>query len=153
MTTRKRKHFSRAARYAAVILDLKRGDGRPFIDRDRAKQMTANEIIEEFESLTIDAHVVAHALGGSTHPTNMTIMEKERHDRETRKIDIPAIAKTKRLAKSHTAHQSAMDAKNSVAADASKNDTQKRRQWQSRPMAGTKASGLKKKMDGSVVRR
>ena len=107
----KRKKLSRTERYAAVILDLKRGTGEPFVSREDAKHMTALEIIERFESMTQDAHIVPHAIGGSAHPSNMTIMDTPQHRDETRKIDIPQIAKTKRVEKDYAEHRRIMLAK------------------------------------------
>jgi hypothetical protein len=127
---------------ASALLELKciNNDGHlvPIIDRQAAKQMTAEQIVAQFE---LDHWPVPVAFGGSNHPTNLHWKTKMQHREKTAKIDIPAIAKSKRLSKSHADHKSVMDG---VTVEKKK---------RSLPMPGTKASGLKKKLNGSVERR
>jgi hypothetical protein len=107
MKTDKRRPLNRTERFAAVILDLKTGTGLPIIDRQRAKGMTAKEIVEEFEKRTHDEHIVPHAIGGPTHPANMQIIVHEDHAPKT-KIDVREIAKTKRIMKEQEAFRARM---------------------------------------------
>lgn len=141
-------------RYASVVLMLKWGDGRPIVDRERAKGMEASAIIREFESQVEFDHGIHAAIGGTNHPTNLTPRPPPEHREKTNTIDIPQIAKTKRVAKKHAAHESAMAEKISVADDVVKIDTERRRRkWNSAPMPGTKKSGLRKRLNGRVERR
>ena len=137
-----RKRLTQTERFAAVILDLKRGNGEPFIARADAKTMTAQQIVDCFKKLTNEAHVVPHAIGGSAHPSNMTIMETEQHLKETRTIDIPQIAQTKRIEKQHAAFRARILAK--TDGDVQKIDVRKGKKWPSRPFA-KRPDGVKTK--------
>lgn len=149
-----RKKPTLSERYASVVLMLKWGDGTPVVERERAKGMTASEIIDAFEAQVQFDHGVHVAIDGSNHPTNLTPMLTAAHREKTNMIDIPQIAKTKRVAKKHAAHESAMEQKISVANDVVKIDTERRRRkWNSAPMPGTKRSGIKKRLNGKVERR
>jgi hypothetical protein len=143
----KRKSVSRLERYAAVILHLKRGDGRPFIEHEAAKHMTAAEIVETFESLTHDEHRVPVAIGGTNHPTNLDFMTPQEHAPKT-KIDVREIAKTKRIAKRQEEFRRRLLAK--TEASTPRDVAKPRRAWSSRPLPGTKASGVRKRMSGKT---
>lgn len=151
----KRKKPTLSERYAAVLLDLKFGDGRAVIDREAAKHMTPLEIIDSFESTIQFDHGVHASIGGSNHPTNLTPRHPSAHKVKTDKIDIPQIAKTKRIEKDQQEFRNRILAKSGLAdtvanpASSSKSKSKLR----SRPMAGTKASGMKKKLNGSVEKR
>ena len=117
-TSPSRKRLIRAERYAAVILELKRGTGEYLIPRDRAKSMSVEEIIAEYERFTHADHIVpvavARDIGWSTeqinHPANIQIIPIEDHAEKTAR-DIPAIAKGKRIAASEAVRRAAMAAK------------------------------------------
>lgn len=145
----KRKAISRTERYAAVILHMKRGDGRPLIDHEEAKGMTAQEIIARFEAMTHDEHRVPHAIGGTNHPTNLDFLTPEEHAPKT-KIDVTAIAKTKRIAKQQEEFRKRLLAKTETETPAE--PPKPRRAWSSKPLPGTKASGLRKRMSGKTER-
>lgn len=147
----KRKAVNRTERFAAVILGLKRGDGSPIIDREAAKTMTAKEIVERFEALTQDDHVVHVAIDGDNHPTNLTIMPTAEHGEKTATRDIPQIAKTRRLSKAHEAFRAAMLAKHGQ--EVAETVTVPKSRWGRRPMPGSKESGWKKPMQGPARRR
>jgi hypothetical protein len=66
----------------------------PVIPHDVAKQLTAKQIIRRFH---FDHYPVPHAHGGSDHPSNLTPLPVVVHRTKTAKIDIPMIAKTKRV--------------------------------------------------------
>ncbi len=53
-------------------------------------------------------HVVPHAHYGDIHFTNLTPMLRPDHRRKTAKVDVPRIAKSKRIARKQAAHQSRM---------------------------------------------
>lgn len=149
-----RKKPTLSERYASVVLMLKWGDGRPIVDRERAKGMEASQIIREFESQVEFDHGIHAAIGGTNHPTNLTPRPPPEHREKTNTVDIPQIAKTKRVAKKHAAHESAMEQKISVAESVAKPHTERRRRkWNSAPLPGTKRSGLRKRLSGKVERR
>jgi len=76
-------------------------------------------------------HIVAAWLGGSADLENCAVLCTHCHSLKTTKLDVPGIAKTKRILAKR------------IKADRPK----------SRPMPGTRASGLRKRMDGRVERR
>lgn len=76
-------------------------------------------------------HRIADGLGGEPTMENCDVLCRNCHGAKTAERDVPAIAKAKRIEKR--------------AAGA-----ERRR---SRPIPGSKASGLRKKMDGTVERR
>lgn len=92
--TAKRLYIPKDNKIAACLLELfeLRGDGIPF---RQAQQMSAEEIC----SLVHWDHAVLHAWGGSIHPTNLTPRLILAHREKTAKRDVPAIAKTKRIAR------------------------------------------------------
>lgn len=76
-------------------------------------------------------HMVPAAIGGSAELANCAVLCRTCHSLKTTKTDVPQIAKTKRVAAKRANAQ----------------------RIKSRPMAGTKASGLRRRMDGTVERR
>lgn len=75
-------------------------------------------------------HVIPDAVGGEPVLENCAVLCRTCHGVKTARADIPAIAKTKRVR------------------DKSLGVRDKR----SRPMPGTRASGMRKRMDGTVER-
>ena len=75
-------------------------------------------------------HVIPDAVGGEPTLENCAVLCRTCHGVKTAQRDVPAIAKTKRV------RDKAVGAK----------------EKRSRPMPGTKASGLRKRMNGSVER-
>lgn len=75
-------------------------------------------------------HNIPAAIGGPATLDNCRVFRRECHALKTTRTDVPQIAKTKRI----------------IAKRAGIKRT-------SRPMPGSKASGLKKHMDGSVSKR
>ena len=75
-------------------------------------------------------HRISDALGGEPTLENCQVLCKTCHDIKTRTQDVPKIAKTKRQRAKHLGI----------------------RKRQSRPLPGTKASGIRKRMDGRVER-
>lgn len=151
----KRKAPNGAEKLAAALLQLVRatpeGKLEPVIDREWAKTKTPQEIIQAFEC---DHHPVPVALGGTNHPTNLQHTIKAEHRHKTAKKDVPAIARVKRVGKKHEAHVAAVEAK-SAPTEAPKSDHvtfRGKAKWgPQKPLAGTKASGLKKSLGTGKV--
>ncbi len=146
---KRRRSLSRTERYASVILELKRGSGEPLISRERAKEMTAEQIIAEFESITDDDHITPRALGGSDHVSNMQpLSRREDHPQKTKR-DVKVIAKSKRLTAAQAEFRRKLLAKSGQAQEAEP-PSKKRRS----PMPGSRhhPSGLRKRMSGKVER-
>lgn len=142
----KRKRPTLTERLAATLLEMRYADGSPVIDREAAKTMTAKEICSKFEF----DHAVHVAINGSNHPSNLTARSIAEHAVKTAKTDIPQIAKTKRI----TAEQEQFRRRLlSKTEDHTPAPARKKNKIKSRPMDGTIASGRKKKMNGTVVRR
>ena len=76
-------------------------------------------------------HIVPAAIGGGNDIDNCAVLCRTCHGLKTHRTDVPQIAKTKRVRAKHANAQRS----------------------KSRPMAGTKASGLRRRMDGTVERR
>jgi hypothetical protein len=137
----RRKQPTLTERLAATLLEMKYADGRPVIDREAAKRMTAKEICAKFEF----DHGVHVAIGGNNHPTNLTPRLPPEHAEKTNKIDKPQIAKTKRVAAEQEEFRRRM-----TTAQPTKSPPPR---MKSRPLAGTKASGWKKPFNGPAHRR
>lgn len=75
-------------------------------------------------------HRIPLALGGPDEGANLAPVHDRCHAVKTTSLDVPAIAKSERVRQKHSGA------------------------WKARwPMAGSRASGWKKKMDGTTVRR
>lgn len=109
MSTRRKKHIfvenAGICHYCGVKIDNKR---------------------ERFEI----AHVIALAMGGRDVNPNCRPAHVDCHRDATRRVDIPAIARVKRIADRHEGFHVAKN-----------------------PMPGSRDSPWKRKMDGTVVRR
>lgn len=107
-------------------------DGKPLVDREWARGKTAEEVIAKFESLVDFDHNAPLKGGGSNAPANIVALTKATHLEKT-KLDVPRIAKGKRLSKEHEAFRQRMLAKSS-------NDLEPleplKKKWQSRKMEG-----------------
>lgn len=93
-----RKPISLKTKLASALLKMLRddGDGKlvPVIPHEEAVSLTADEIISRF-----DWHhfPIPHAHGGPDEPWNLDPMLRADHRKRTAKVDIPQIAKTKRI--------------------------------------------------------
>ena len=76
-------------------------------------------------------HVIPTELGGPATLENCAVLCSACHRKKTGQIDIPTIAKSNRVRASHL----------------------KLKQPKGRPIPGSKRSGYKRKMDGTVVKR
>lgn len=108
----KRKAPSLKTKLASALLEMRRYDEQeaafvPIIGYEESKSMTADQIIAKFHF----DHGVAHAHGGTIEPWNLTPRLVEDHRRKTALIDIPRIAKGKRINKSNAAFETRMAAK------------------------------------------
>lgn len=140
----KRRKLSKREKYAAVILQLKRGDGRPFVDREWAKKKTTEEIITAFEKMVQWDHAVPLRGGGTNHPTNIDPLPPDEHAEKT-KVDVSRMAKGRRLSKKHEEHRKRLltSSKTEPTFSRAKKAT----------MPGSKDSPYKRKLTGKVVRR
>lgn len=86
-----RKHIGLKTKLAATLRELFR------IPYDHAKLMSEDQVI----ALAHFDHVVYHAQDGGDDHHNLTPMLIADHREKTAKIDIPQIAKTKRITKAH----------------------------------------------------
>lgn len=131
-------------KWAAALLTMRHDVGGrlvPIFTFSQAKTLSADEIIGMFEH---DHWPILEAFGGPTEPWNITPRLKAEHRRKTAKVDIPAIAKSKRIAKSNAAHAAKLNAKlmpvdvRGDMADAPARRPQKRA-WPKRHFPGSKA--------------
>lgn len=94
----KRKPLSLKTKLASALLEMKRYDEEqaafvPIIGYEESKSMTADQIVARFHF----DHNIAHAHGGSDEPWNLTPMAIEDHRKKTAEIDVPRLAKSKRI--------------------------------------------------------
>lgn len=96
---------------ASALLQTLRDDGTgklvPVISYEESKGMTAAEIISRFHF----DHGVFSAHGGPEEPWNITPRPIAEHRAKTAKVDIPRIAKVKRLSKKESEFRSRLLAK------------------------------------------
>lgn len=108
-------------------------DGKlvPAIPYDDARRMTEDEIISLFHF----DHGVQEAIGGPTEPWNLTPRFIAEHRKKTAAVDLPAIAKTKRLAEKHEAFRRRILAKSGQthANDVDNSTTRPKSTLRSRP--------------------
>lgn len=104
----RRKKLTRDQREAACLLQIKRGTGwlipEPLRSSGDAKAIIA--------SVQYD-HGTPHALTKDDRPQNLTPMIREDHAVKTAEIDVPAIAKSKRVARKHAEFRARILAKSS----------------------------------------
>lgn len=146
---------------ASMLLTIQRpgtsGKLEPVISRERAKTMTAAEIIAQFEC----DHDVLVAFADKTrpdrvnHPTNLTMRPKPEHREKTAKRDVPAVAKSKRLIKSEKLHADIMAQKAGLAPrETGAAPRAPRSSWGgARPIPGSRNSPYKRKLNGRTELR
>jgi hypothetical protein len=81
---------------AVALLALKGDDGSPLIPWEHAKQMTAEQIISLWN---FDHYPIREEAGGPSLPWNLVPRLIRAHRRKTAKIDLPEIAKIRRVVK------------------------------------------------------
>jgi hypothetical protein len=139
-------------KWAAALLAIRHEvDGRlvPCISYAEAKTLTADQIIARFDH----HHVILEHFGGVTEPWNIQPMLRPEHRKRTAKLDVPAIAKGKRITKKEAAHKARMAEKLLLVDVRGDMADRPKPKWPSRPMPGSKASSLRRRMDGRVERR
>ena len=108
----KRKNLTLKTRLAAALLQMRRPDDHGklvlVISFDEAKTMTDDEIIARFH---FDHDPIPHAQGGPDEPWNLTPLPVADHRDKTAKIDVPQIAKTKRITRKQEEFRQRMLAK------------------------------------------
>ncbi len=88
------RHISLREKLASALLMLAR------IPYDEAKKMTAADIIGRFDF----HHGIPFSEGGENVFWNLTPLWREQHREQTAHVDVPRIAKNKRVAAKHLAH-------------------------------------------------
>jgi hypothetical protein len=95
----RRKHISFKTKLAAALCNMHRlnddGVWEKIIPYTKAKRLTEDQVIKLFEW---DHYPILKAHGGVDAHYNLEPIPKEVHREKTSTIDIPQIAKTKRLA-------------------------------------------------------
>lgn len=128
--SRPRAHISLKTKLAATLCQMVRpnadGEFEPVIPHDEAKRLSESEILARF-----DFHhaVDPHALGGSDHHSNLVPMLRSDHRERTAKIDIPAIAKSKRLTREQERFRATVTAKSGQG----EAPAPRKSKWPSRP--------------------
>lgn len=117
------------------------------IPYEHRKLLTAEQII----SLAQCDHGIHHAIGGAHEHWNYTWRQILDHREKTHKIDRPQIRKTQRLSEAHVEFQRRL-ARKTDPTDGQE-DARPRSRIGGRSMPGSKGSGLKRRMDGSVIKR
>jgi hypothetical protein len=117
------------------------------IPHEHQKRLTAQDV----RALVQFDHAIHHAIGGGAVFHNLTMRTIADHREKTAKIDIPQIAKTKRLSAKQEEFRRRLERKTNPG-DTEETTTPPSR-FRSRPLAGTKQSGMKRRMDGKVVKR
>lgn len=138
----KRRKPNADEKVACALLHIKRGNVWLIPEPLRSKG-TAKEIASYVQW----DHLFQHAMGGSMKPQNLQPLPRAEHKEKTAKIDIPMIAKGKRLAKAQIAHKAVMDAK--IGRGEMPTYTPRK----SRAMAGSRTSNYKRKFNGQWERR
>lgn len=95
-----RKPVSLKTKLASALLQMVRYDDNEaayvkIISYEESKRLSADQIIARFHF----DHGIAHAHDGPDEPWNLTPLPVEDHRIKTAKIDVPRLAKAKRLAK------------------------------------------------------
>ncbi len=100
-----RKHVSLRTKLAAALLTMRRCEktlaGERWvliISHEEAKTLTDDQIIARFD---FHHYPIPHAHGGPDEPWNLAPVLRDEHREITAKVDVPQIAKTKRLTKAH----------------------------------------------------
>ena len=79
-----------------ALVEFRNGEWRPTLDRIACKNLTAKEIIAEWE---FDHYPISVSMGGNNHPTNLVPMLKEEHREKTANFDAKVHAKIRRAEK------------------------------------------------------
>lgn len=94
----KRAHISLRVKLAAALLTMMRPDDSGnlvrIIPHEEAKRLTADQILARYH---FDHWPIRHADGGPSEPWNLEPRPIAEHRKKTDEIDVPQIAKQKRI--------------------------------------------------------
>lgn len=121
------------------------GNMVPVISYEEAKRLTEDEIISRFH---FDHYPVPKALDGPDEPWNLKPLPVADHREKTAKVDIPAIAKAKRIAKKRDAALKALAELDSEEIVRSVPEKKRRSTFPT-----SRDSKWKKKLSGEIVER
>lgn len=113
----KRAHISLKTKLASALLAIKAfelGRWSPLIPHEDAKRMTADQIISLF---AFDHYPIRKADGGSDEPWNLEPRMIQAHREKTAKVDVPEMAKSKRIVRKQVAHHVRMGTSTDSFAD------------------------------------
>ncbi len=112
----KRAHLSLKTKLAAALLALEdyqidpatgKTHRMPLIPYEDAKRMSADFICSLWH---FDHHPIRKADGGTDHPSNLTPRLIAEHRAKTAKVDVPEMAKSKRIRRKEMTHKLQMSA-------------------------------------------
>lgn len=129
----KRPHISLRLKLAAALSELEfvrhKAFGSPCLTFAEMKAMSMDDYLHRFDF----DHVIYHSLRPILpHFTELTPRLRADHQRKTAKVDLPAIAKSKRLTSKQEAFRSRLLAKTGLIEETKPAKRPKRR-WPSRP--------------------
>lgn len=108
---------------------------------------------DQFISLYQFHHNIRHAEGGTDHFSNFEPMLIAAHKKRTAEIDVPAIAKGKRLRKTQSAHDARMAAQTEPSLDRALDYLLPKRGLRSRGFDKTKSRGFDNKVRPRKAKR
>lgn len=153
-----RKQPSLRTKLAATLCQMMRtndeGKLERIISHEDAKAMSEESVLSLFQ---FDHWPIRHEMGGPSEHWNLTPRTIYDHRKKSAKKDQPEIAKGTRIEKKQQAFRQKILAKTGQediqAKEAGASATRPQARLKSRPMPGTKASGLKKRFNGRVEQR
>jgi hypothetical protein len=124
----KRAHIPDRVKLASALLQMLRpndaGQLVPVIPHDHARLMTADQIISLFQ---FDHHPILKSDGGPDEPWNLDPRPIREHREKTAKVDVPQIAKTRRVVKSQEEFRRRLLAKDA-------GEPRQKSRWPKRPL-------------------
>jgi hypothetical protein len=128
-----RKNLPLKTKLASALLTIRRpnenGELVPVISFEEAQKLTAEQIISRFE---FNHYPVPHAFDGPAEPWNLDPTPKAEHREITAKIDVPRIAKAKRVGKAEEEFRRRLLAKASPDAELDRQAGKAKRKWPKR---------------------
>jgi hypothetical protein len=110
-------------------------DGTPLIEWEHAKLMSAEQIVSLFQ---FDHYPIRHEAGGPTEPWNLQPRLIMAHRVKTATIDVPEIAKIKRVTKAQEEFRARLLAKSFAEDFPNTWGGKPKTKWPSRPMGKRK---------------